>query len=243
MKIGSIIKPTKESGYHLRSGASAYDKAVVISLDPFVITSEDSDMLWEATIKKEYFEVIGQANKTILEHCKKRLIEEQISTLNNSNHSKRKTKQPMLDVDDELKTIHQIWHKFSNWLVKTFGKDLHGDWQYMEIVGSNGKKKELKYRSFDDLELSRKLVGYGAMCKVEKFVKKHCPEIKIVGCDDIVYSNSLIILIPHPNHGITFMFIPQCTNTQNQFFLYKEHHKELVKALKEMGNVYSKDDW
>lgn len=73
MKVGNIIKPTKESGFTLRSGAGYYDKAVVISLDPFIITSEESDMKWEATIKKEYFEVIGEADKAILEHCKRRL--------------------------------------------------------------------------------------------------------------------------------------------------------------------------
>ena len=58
MKVGNIIKPTKESGFTLRSGAGYYDKAVVISEEPFIITSEQSDMKWEATIKKEYFEVV-----------------------------------------------------------------------------------------------------------------------------------------------------------------------------------------
>ena len=73
MKVGNIIKPTKESGFTLRSGACYYDKAVVISLEPFIITSEESDMKWEATIKKEYFEVVGEADKATLEHCKRRL--------------------------------------------------------------------------------------------------------------------------------------------------------------------------
>lgn len=73
MEVGNIIKPTKESGFHLRSGASAYDKAVVISLEPFIITSEESDMRWEVTIKKGYFEVVGQADKVTLEYCKRRL--------------------------------------------------------------------------------------------------------------------------------------------------------------------------
>lgn len=73
MKVGNIIKPTKESGFTLRSGAGYYDKAVVISEEPFIITSEESDMKWEATIKKEYFEVVGEADKVTLEHCKRRL--------------------------------------------------------------------------------------------------------------------------------------------------------------------------
>ncbi len=74
MKIGNIIKPTKESGFHLRSGAGYYKQAVIISLEPFIITTEDSDMKWEATIKEEYFEVVGEADKATLEHCKRRLI-------------------------------------------------------------------------------------------------------------------------------------------------------------------------
>jgi hypothetical protein len=73
MEIGNIIKPTKESGFHLRSGSFSYDKAVVISVEPFIITSEHSDMKWCATIQKEYFEVIGQADTATLEHCKRRL--------------------------------------------------------------------------------------------------------------------------------------------------------------------------
>lgn len=150
-------------------------------------------------------------------------------------------KETKLDV--EMKTTHQIWHKFSNWMVKTFGKDLHGEWEFMEGTGANGKKFKLKHRSFNDLELSRRLTGYEAMCKVEKFVKRSCLEIKIIRCDDSIYAGSDILLIPHPNHGITVIFIPQCTTIQNQFFLYKNHHKELVKALKEMETVYGKDGW
>jgi len=49
---------------------------------------------------------------------------------------------------DSAKTPHQIWHKFSNWIVKTFGKDLHGEWQIMEGIGANGKKFKIKHRFF-----------------------------------------------------------------------------------------------
>jgi hypothetical protein len=59
MEIGNIIKPKKESGFFLRSGAESYDMAVVISLDPFIITSEESDMRWQTTVKEEDFEVVG----------------------------------------------------------------------------------------------------------------------------------------------------------------------------------------
>lgn len=143
-----------------------------------------------------------------------------------------------MEIDENLKNSHKVWHKFSNWLVKTFGKDLHGEWEYLEVVDLNGKKIKLKHRSFNELELSRRLVGYEVMCKINKYVTKYCPEIKIINCDDSVHAGSDILLIPHPNHGITVMFIPQCTNVQNQFFLYENHYKMLLKALKEMADVY-----
>lgn len=144
--------------------------------------------------------------------------------------------------NEDVKNTHKVWHKFSNWLIKTFGEDLHGEWQYLEGVDTNGKNIKLKYRSFNDLELSRRLVGYEVMCKIKKYVTKYCPEIKIINCDDSTYAGSDILLIPHPNHGITIIFIPQCTTIQNQFFLYENHYKMLLKVLKEMSIVYGNND-
>lgn len=144
----------------------------------------------------------------------------------------------MTDTDHMTKAIktHEVWHRFSNWIVKTYGKDLHGEWQYL----GDGDNK-LKYRSFDELELSRRLVGYDVMTRVSRYVKRYCPEIKIISCDDSVYAGSDILLIPHPKHGITIMFIPQCTNVQNQFFLYREHWRQLMKELDNMSWVYSEE--
>lgn len=130
-------------------------------------------------------------------------------------------------------TAHKIWHRFSDWLIKTYGKDLHGEWQYMEIG-----KKRIRYRSFDEYELNRRLVGYEVIERIERYVKRYCPEIRVVRCDDSVYAGSDILLIPHPRHGITMMFIPQCTGVQNQMFLYENHYKMLLKELKKMWYVY-----
>lgn len=141
-----------------------------------------------------------------------------------------------MKLQPEIEETHRTWHKFSNWMVKTFGKDLHGEWEFMQIAG-----KKLRHRSFDELELSRRLVGYKAMQKIERYAKRHCPEIRILNCDDSVYASSMIILVPHPRHGITMMFVPQCTTIQNQFFLYESHYKQLLKALKEMKSVYAKN--
>lgn len=155
----------------------------------------------------------------------------------------KKIKQGDTPLEVETRKTHEVWHKFSNWLVKTFGKELHGKWEFTELIGDNGRKIKFKHRSFDDLELSRRLVGYDVMCKINRFVKRCCPEIKIIGCDDSTYSGSDIILIPHPKHGITVIFVPQCTTIQNQFFLYENHHKALVKALTEMREVYKGSSW
>jgi hypothetical protein len=68
-------------------------------------------------------------------------------------------------------TTHDVWHKFSNWITRTYGKDLWGEWQYME--GKNpetGRKFKWKYRNFNDYELSKRLVGYEVMCKIKKYV-------------------------------------------------------------------------
>lgn len=71
MQIGDII--SRKDGNNLRSGCFMYASAVVISLDPFAITSEDGDMLWWTTIKKEDFKVVGKVNESLLKIVMKRL--------------------------------------------------------------------------------------------------------------------------------------------------------------------------
>jgi hypothetical protein len=86
----------------------------------------------------------------------------------------------------------------------------------------------------------KKLVGYEVMLQVETYVKAHCPDIKVVPCDDDIFASSILLLIPQPGFGITVRFIPQCTPNQNSFFLYPSHYKKLTKALEEMAHVYEK---
>jgi len=145
-------------------------------------------------------------------------------------------------IKSDAEEMHRIWHKFSKWLANTYGKDLYGPWVINKIKKSDGKILTLKYRSFNDYELSKRLCGYEVICKVEKYVKKYCPEIRILSCDDESYSGSTLLLIPHPNHGITVMFIPQCTSIQNQFFLYNGHFKRLLQNLHEMKEIYNVED-
>ena len=109
----------------------------------------------------------------------------------------------------EARSVHVIWHKFEKWLVKTFGENY-----------------------------SSNLFGFDVIRKVEKYVKRHLPEIKIVQCDDFEYSSSIIVLVPHPRHGISVIFIPQTAEIGNRFFLYGSHHDCLVKELSDMKKVY-----
>ena len=135
-------------------------------------------------------------------------------------------------------TTHRVWHQFHDWLIRTFGKDLYGEWQTMKIKKTG---KTFRYRNYNEYELSKRLVGYEVMVKIERYVNRFCPEIKILKCDDDHHAGSFILLIPHPNHGITMLFIPQCTSVNNQMFLYSQHHSELMKAMKKMGSkVYNK---
>ena len=145
------------------------------------------------------------------------------------------------NIIDKYKAVHNTWSKFYNWVCKTYGKDLHGKVEWAELVGDDGKKIKYKTQSFNDLELSRRLCGYEVMRKVEKFIKRCCPEIKIIHCDDSLYAGSDILLIPHPKHGITIIFIPQCTTIQNQFFLYSNHYKMLMEELAKMKYVYKNE--
>jgi hypothetical protein len=101
----------------------------------------------------------------------------------------------------ETDKVHRVWHKFERFLVKTFGKDYH-----------------------------KEMIGYEAMQKVEKYVESN-PQITITFCDDAYYSSSILVIVPHPNHGNTVFFMPQCTTHQNHFFLYPSHQKMLMEAL------------
>jgi hypothetical protein len=137
--------------------------------------------------------------------------------------------------------IHRIYHKFSKWLVNTFGKDLKSK-RKVKFTLQDGKKKVFYVTDYNEYELEKRISGYDAIVKIENYVKRSCPEIKIVGCDDSVHAGSILLLIPHPDFGITVMFVPQCTTTQNKFFLYGNHFKMLQEELEKMKIIYPKID-
>lgn len=69
VRIGDIVMPI--SGANLRSGASVYNSAVVMTLDPFVLVSEGTDMKW-STLRVEDFTRIRKAKKSVFNNCWKR---------------------------------------------------------------------------------------------------------------------------------------------------------------------------
>lgn len=110
------------------------------------------------------------------------------------------------------KEMHKTYHKFYRWLTKEFGE-----------------------------ENIPTLCGYDAITRIERYVNKRCKSIKIVRVDDNDYSSSIVLLIPHPEHGITMMFIPQTTQVTNQMFLYQGHYKDMISKLISMMDVYSNE--
>jgi hypothetical protein len=63
MKVRDIVTPI--DGGVLRSGASSYDHAIVATLDPFTLISEEGDMEWSLTVEQKDFISHGTAPKNI----------------------------------------------------------------------------------------------------------------------------------------------------------------------------------
>ncbi len=115
---------------------------------------------------------------------------------------------------DDTKKIHQYWYSFA----KHFGS-LYG-------IG------------FDGNVLSEKMVGSDCMDELDKYVKKH-PEVVLVPTDDSVFASSYFVLVPHPDMGITIIFVPQCTTVQNQMFMYPRHSDILIEEIAKMKKKYN----
>ena len=70
MQVGNVVIP--KNGTFLRSGNAQYNAAVIISIEPFILVSFQGDMKWSSH-KSENFTTNGDATKTVLEKCMKRL--------------------------------------------------------------------------------------------------------------------------------------------------------------------------
>jgi hypothetical protein len=71
IKIGSIVTPCKE-GIYLRSGGEAWVGAIVCSIDPFIMVSEDTTMRWSCE-KIENYCVVSTGTDEQLQKCMRRL--------------------------------------------------------------------------------------------------------------------------------------------------------------------------
>ncbi len=134
----------------------------------------------------------------------------------------------MQSISDAMQS-HKVWHKFQKFIVNAYGKDLYGEWKFFN--NPDGQKKPIKYRSFNEVKLSHRLHGHDVISRVKTYITKYCPEIRVLECDDDTAAGSIILLIPHPNYGISFMFIPQCTQIQNRFQMGQTEIKILIRSL------------
>lgn len=75
MKIGDLVASI-DIYRPLRSGCEMYHQAVVASMDPFVLVSEDGDMRWSVTVKPESFTVVGIASDPALKNVVNRINRE-----------------------------------------------------------------------------------------------------------------------------------------------------------------------
>lgn len=71
IKIGDVVTPRKE-GVYLRSGAEAWSTAMVCSIDPFIMVSQDTSMRWSCE-KIENFCVVSTGTIEQLQKCMRRL--------------------------------------------------------------------------------------------------------------------------------------------------------------------------
>lgn len=71
MKIGDLVNNPNDRNY-LRCGSGVYSYAVVMSVSPLILVSEETDMRW-TTLKKEKLEVVGKAGSCVVKACLRRL--------------------------------------------------------------------------------------------------------------------------------------------------------------------------
>lgn len=126
----------------------------------------------------------------------------------------------------KTKNVHTTWHNFCDYMKK---------WYYTK---SHGWKKNLTpskrfYKSFE----SQKMVGYSAMCRIEKYAKDK-EDIFISSCDDGSFMTSDVVLITHEDEkkfmGTTLILVPQSKQDINQIFLYPCHLNSLIEKLTEI---------
>ena len=135
-------------------------------------------------------------------------------------------------MDEDIFEIHQLWYKLNNYLKK---------WYFELRPGVRFIKGRYVQKKYKDVVME-KVTGYTAMGRIDKFCREN-PDMKYVGCDDTLHTGSSLYLVPHKNKkeywGTTVIYVPQ-HGDKNNFFLYPEHLKKLIKVLTEIDNEYEK---
>jgi hypothetical protein len=135
------------------------------------------------------------------------------------------------DLFGDMENVHSIYHLFCDYMKR---------WYYYLRPKCELKNGKIIYgkRKFKDINLS-KIVGYKAMCRIEKYANKN-KEIKVLSCDDDMFMGSDIVLIPHESKnqfmGVTMLLVPQCETPSNVVFLYPHHLNDLIAELLEIQN-------
>lgn len=75
MAVGDYVAYKKGRGI-LHCGCGTYERAVVVSVSPFVLISEWGDMRWSSTVKADDFEKVGDADRKALVAVVERLRRE-----------------------------------------------------------------------------------------------------------------------------------------------------------------------
>lgn len=129
--------------------------------------------------------------------------------------------------------VHREWYKFCDHMKKWYWSE----YSEVKIVKNEFIETGKMLRDFD----SSKMVGYEAMERVENYANKN-KTVRLVRCDDSTHATAYLILVPHPEMGITVIFIPQCTTKQSEFFLYPSNINNLVTAISELKEFIKSGD-
>jgi len=73
MEVGDFVVSKKPNTDPLISGAMIYKRAVIVSITPFALVSEDGDMRW-STWEDDRVQVVGHASEEITERCIDRYV-------------------------------------------------------------------------------------------------------------------------------------------------------------------------
>lgn len=80
VKVGLVVEPKdpfrkliQDSKYKFSSHKN-YSYAIVVSMVPFVLVSDDAGARWETTVVADDFKVIGRARPSVVERAMTRLV-------------------------------------------------------------------------------------------------------------------------------------------------------------------------